>query len=109
MVLVSGVGEEQASTALRVGHLLRIQSYLSMAILSMWQVSPRAPAIVGMARASLKGKGPGGHEEEALETLRALIEEATQYYEDGDFPAAMTRMRVANDLVTLHIVRLVGE
>ena len=102
-------GGEPASTALRIGHLLRIQGYLSMAILSMWQASPRTPAIVGMARASLKGKGPGGHEEEALETLRALVEEAAEYYEKGDFPAAMTRMRVANDLASFHIVGLAGE
>jgi hypothetical protein len=108
VVPVSG-GGEPASTALRVGHLLRIQSYLCMAILAMWQANPRAPAIVGMVRASLKGKGPGGHEEEALETLRALIEEAAEYYENDDFPAAMTRMRVANDLASLHIIGLAGE
>lgn len=106
---MSGVNKENSSTALRIGHLLRIQAYLSMAILSMWQVSPRAPAIIGMARASLKGKAPGGHEEEALETLRALIGEAAEYYEKSDFPAAMTRMRVANDLASLHIIRLAGE
>lgn len=109
MVPVSGADKEQASTALRIGHLLRIQAYLSMAILSMWQASPRAPAIIGMARASLKGKAPGGHEEEALETLRALIGEATEYYEKSDFPAAMSRMRVANDLTSLQIIRLAGE
>lgn len=106
---MSGTGSEQVSTALRIGHLLRIQGYLSMAILAMWQASPRAAAIMGMARASLRGQGPGGHEEEALETLRALVEEATQYYEEDDFPAAMTRMRVANDLTSFHIVGLAGE
>lgn len=95
--------------ALRTGHLLRIQGYLNMAILSMWQASPRAPAIIGMAQASLKGKGPGGHEEEALEALRDLVEEAAEYYEKGDFPSAMTRMRVANDLTSFHIVGLAGE
>ncbi len=103
------MGEERASTALRVGHLLRIQSYLGMAILSMWQASPRASAIVGMARASLRGEGPGGNDGETLGTLRTLIEEAAEYYEDGDFPAAMTRMRVANDLTAFHIIEIAGE
>ena len=106
---MSEAGKEQASTALRIGHLLRIQTYLNMAILSMWQSSPRAPAIIGMARASIKGKGPGGHEEEALEILRALLDEAAEYYEKGDFPPAMSRMRVANDLVSFHTIRLAGE
>jgi hypothetical protein len=80
-----------------------------MAILSMWQSSPRAAAIIGMARASVQGKGPGGRDEEALETLRALIDEATQYYENDDFPPAMSRMRVANDLTSLQIIRLAEE
>lgn len=109
MVLVSGTGNETASAALRIGHLLRIQSYVTMAILSMWQASPRAPAVIGMAQASVTGKGPGGCEEEALETLRALLEEAAEHYEEGDFPPAMSRMRVANDLVSLQIIRLAGE
>lgn len=109
MVPVSGSGKGEVSVALRTGHLLRIQAYMTMAILSMWQASPRAPAIIGMARASLKGKGPGGHEEEALETLRALVEEAIEHYDEGHFPAAMSRMRVANDLTSLYIIRLAEE
>ncbi len=106
---MSRMGEEQASTALRVGHLLRIQGYLGMAILAMWQASPRAAAIIGMARASARGDGPGGNEEELLDSLRALIEEAVEYYEDGDFPAAIARMRVANDLTAFHVIELAGE
>ncbi len=80
-----------------------------MAILAMWQASPRAADIMGMAQASLKGEGPAGNEEEALETLRGLLREAAEYYEGGDFPAAMTRMRVANDLASLRIIGLAGE
>lgn len=109
MVRVSGTGNEKTPSALRIGHLLRIQSYLTMAILSMWQASPRASAVIGMAQASVAGKGPGGHEEEALETLRALLGEASEYYEKKDFPAAMSRMRVANDIASLQIIRLSGE
>lgn len=109
MVRVSGTGKETASAALRIGHLLRIQSYMTMAILSMWQASPRASAIIGMAQASVTGKGPEGHEEETLETLRALVREALEHYEKKDFPAAMSRMRVANDLVSLQIIRLVED
>ena len=106
---MSGTGKETTPAALRIGHLLRIQSYMTMAILSMWQASPRASAVIGMAQASVTGKGPGGHEEEALETLRALLEEALEHYEKKDFPPAMSRMRVANDLVSLQIIRLVGD
>ncbi|MGB3681542.1 MAG: hypothetical protein WA990_03545 [Rubrobacteraceae bacterium] len=106
---MSGAGNEPVSRELRTAHLLRIQGYMTMAILSMWQASPRAPAIIGMAQASIKGEGPGGHEEEALETLRSLLEEAVEYYEKGDFPPAMSRMRVANDLVSLYAIRLAGE
>ena len=38
--------------------------------------------------------------------LRALIEEARDYYDGDDFPAAMARMRVAQDLVDLRIVAI---
>ena len=72
-------------------------------------IEPPGAGIIGMARASIKGKGPGGHEEEALEILRALLDEAAEYYEQGDFPPAMSRMRVANDLVSFHTIRLAGE
>lgn len=105
-------GEGAAPVSLRVGHLSRIDTYLDWATLSMWLGTKRAPIVIGMAQASMRGAGPGGPEgpdEELLERLRALIGEAREYYETGDFPAAMSRMRVAHDLVSLRIVRLSGE
>ena len=96
---------------LRVGHLLRISGYLDMAILSMW-ADRRAGIALGMAEASVRGAGPGGPEgpeEELLAKLRDLVGEAREYYAGDDFPAAMARMRVAEDLVSLHIIRLAGE
>lgn len=100
---------EKQSIALRVGHLERVGTYMTMAILSMWRADPRTRIVMGMARASVKGKGPGGNDEELLEQLRALISEAMDYYERNEFPASMARMRVAHDLVGLHIIRLAGE
>ncbi|CAN5660374.1 hypothetical protein BH24ACT21_BH24ACT21_05620 [soil metagenome] len=100
---------EKQSVALRVGHLLRIGTYMTMAILSMWQSSPRARIIMGMAQASVQGKGPGGKDEELLEQLRDLISEAIDYYERNEFPAAMARMRVAHDLTGLHVILLSEE
>lgn len=97
------------AAALRVGHFERIGTYFSMAILSMWQVNPRARIVMGMAEASVRGKGPGGEDERLLEQLRALVSEAIDYYEKNDFPPSMARMRTAHDLVGLHIIRLAGE
>ncbi len=99
---------EKVTDDLRVGHLLRISSYLNMAILSMWRANPRAGVVMGMARASARGPGPGGDDEELLQKLRALISEGIEYYERDDFPAAMARMRVAHDLVGLRIIRISG-
>lgn len=99
----------QQSNARRAGNLERIGVYVTMAILSMWQANPRARVIMGMVRASVQGKGPDGSDEELLEQLRALISEAIDYYEKGDFPPAMARMRAAHDLVGLHIIRISGE
>ena len=104
-------GPEGVPLELRVGHLLRISGYLEMATLSMW-AQRRAGIAMGMAEASVRGAGPGGAggpEEEVLIRLRDLIGEAMEYHEAGDFPAAMCRMRVAQDLVTLRIIRLSGE
>ncbi|CAN5626780.1 hypothetical protein BH24ACT22_BH24ACT22_05180 [soil metagenome] len=100
---------EKQSVALRVGHLLQIGTYATMAILSMWQANPRAPIIMGMAQASVRGKGPDGNDEELLEQLRALISEAIEYYEQDEFPAAMARMRIAHDMTGLQIIRISGE
>ena len=97
---------EKQSAALRVGHLERIGAYFTMAILSMWQSHPRAKIVMGMAQASVRGKGPEGEDEELLEQLRALISEAIDYYERNEFPPSMARMRVAHDLVGLHIIRI---
>lgn len=102
---------EEAPLQLRVGHLLRIESYLDYATLSMW-TGRRAEVVMGMAEASVRGTGPGGEnspDEELLVVLRALIREAREYHASGDFPAAMARMRVASDLVSLHLVRLAGQ
>ncbi|MCA1718168.1 MAG: hypothetical protein LC781_15555 [Actinobacteria bacterium] len=101
---------EKAPAALRVGHLLRINSYLDYAMLSMW-AERRARVVMGMAEASVRGTGPGGAkgpDEEVLARLRDLIGEAREYHEAGDFQAAMCRMRIAQDLVTLRIIRLTG-
>ncbi len=100
---------ERADAAVRAAHLLRITSYLDIAIVSMWTVSPRMDMMLGMAEASLRGRSPGGKDEELLEKMRDLVGEAREYLSDGDFPAAMGRMRVALDLVGLHIIRLLGE
>lgn len=102
---------EKVSRELRVGHLLRIGTYLDYAILSMW-AGRRPQVVMGMAEASVRGHGPGGADgpdEEILARLRELIGEAREYHEAGDFPAAMARMRVAEDLVALYTIRLSGE
>ncbi len=100
---------EKQSAALRAGHLLQIGTYVTMAILSMWQANPRARIVMGMAQASVRGKSPDGNDEELLEQLRALISEAIDYYEQNEFPAAMARMRVAHDLTGLQVIRISGE
>ena len=102
---------EKAPVGLRVGHLLRINSYLDYAMLSMW-AERRARVVMGMAEASVRGAGPGGvdgPDEEVLARLRDLIGEAREYHATGDFMAAMCRMRIAQDLVALRIIRLSGE
>ncbi len=102
---------EEVPLKLRVGHLLRISGYLEIAVLSMW-AERRAQVMMGMAEASVRGAGPGGPEgpdEELLAKLRDLIGEAREYHAADNFPAAMARMRVAEDLVALRIIRLAGD
>jgi hypothetical protein len=102
---------EKVALELRVGHLLRIGGYLDYAILSMW-TGRRAQVVMGMAEASVRGTGPGsadGPEEELLVELRDLIREAREHHAAEDLPAAMARMRVAEDLVALRIIRITGE
>ena len=103
------MSEEKATVELRVGHLLRVSSYVEIAVISLWTGSPRTVVTMGMVEASLRGDGPGGKDEDLLERLRALVGEARDYHADDDFPAAMARMRVAQDLVDLRIVVLAGR
>jgi len=112
VVLLKETAGEEATLDVRVGHLMRIGGYLDYAILSMWTGNKRADVIMGMAAASVRAPGPGGPEgpdEELLARLRDLIAEAREYFEAGDFSAAMARMRVAEDLTALHVIRLTGE
>ena len=105
---VAKTAPEGVPLELRVGHLLRISGYLDMAILSMWG-QRRAGIALGMAEASVRGGGPGdpeGPDEGLLATLRGLVGEAREYHASEDFPAAMARMRVAEDLVAVRLIRL---
>ncbi len=109
--IATGPAPEKVTLRLRVGHLLGISSYLDIAVLAMW-TGRRAEVLMGMAEASVKGYGPGGErgpDEELLAKLRYLVGEAREYHKGDDFPAAMARMHVAHDLLSLHIVRLAGE
>jgi hypothetical protein len=108
VVLLRKVGEEKAAVGLRAGHLLRVSGYLEIAIISMWTGNPRTPVAMGMVQASIRGEGPGGKDEDLLERLRVLVEEARDHYAGGDSPAAMARVRVAQDLLDLRIVALTG-
>ena len=100
---------ERSDAAMRTAHLLRIDSYMDIAILAMWTSSPRVDTIIGMVEASLRGGSPGGKDDELLEKLRALVKEGREYLAVGDFSVAMGRMRVAHDLLSLHIIRSAGE
>ena len=92
--------------ALRTAHLIRIDSYMDIAILAMWTANRRVDVLLGMAEASLRGESPGGRDEDLLEKLRALVREGREYLAAGDFFVAMGRMRTAHDLLSLHIIRL---
>jgi len=100
---------ERAGVALRTAHLLRINSYMDIAILSMWTMSPRVDTMIGMVEASLRGESPGGEDDDRLEKVRALVREGREYLSGGEFSVAMGRMRVAHDILALHIIRLSGE
>ena len=102
-------GAEEATVALRVAYLIRITSYVDVAIVSLWSQSPRVPVMIGMVEAGVRGRGPGGEDEDLLGRLRALVGEAQRYNADGDFPAAMARMRVAHDLLDLRVIALAGD
>ena len=101
---------EKVPLELRVAHFLRINSYLDLAIVSMW-AQRRPQVMMGMVEASVRGAGPAGasgSDEGLLVEVRDLIREAREYHAADDFPAAMARMRVAHDLVGLHVIRLSG-
>ena len=96
----------RVDAALRTAHLIRIDSYMDIAILAMWTASPRVDVMLGMCEASLRGESPGGKDDDLLEKLRALVKEGREYLAAGDFFVAMGRMRTAHDLLSLHIIRL---
>ena len=101
--------EKPVDRSLRAAHLLRIHSYVDIAVISMWRTSPRVDVIIGMVEASLRGRSPGGEDDAVLETLRPLVAEARAYLADDEFPAAMSRMRVAHDTLALYLIRLSGD
>jgi len=103
--MVSVKAGERADAALRTAHLLRIGSYMDIAIVAMWAASPRVDTMLGMVEASLRGGSPGRDDDELLEKLRALVKEGREYLAGGEFSVAMGRMRAAHDILSLHIIR----
>jgi hypothetical protein len=99
----------RVDAALRTAHLIRVDSYMDIAILAMWVASPRVDVMLGMVEASLRGESPGGKDDDLLEKLRALVKEGREYLAAGDFFVAMGRMRTAHDLLSLHVIRLSDE
>ncbi|HEX2741836.1 MAG TPA: hypothetical protein VHM69_15440 [Rubrobacter sp.] len=97
---------ERTDVPFRTAHLLRIDSYMDMAILAMWTMNPRVDVMIGMVEASLRGESPGGKDDELLQQVRDLVREGRAYLAGGEFSVAMGRMRVAHDIVALHIIRL---
>ena len=95
--------------ALRTAHLIRVDSYMDIAILAMWIASPRVDVMLGMLEASLRGESPGARDEDLLEKLRVLVKEGRKYLAAGDFFVAMGRLRTAHDLLSMHIIRLSEE
>lgn len=104
MVLVSAA--EKPNGRLRAAHLLRIHSYLDIAVISMWTNNPRVDVMLGMVEASLRGKSPGAADDAVLEAVRPLVREARAYLADGEFLPAMGRMRVAHDTLALYLIQL---
>lgn len=98
--------KERADLPTRTAHLLRIHSYMDIAILGMWTNNPRVDVLLGMAEGSLRGDSPANMDDDLLSQVRDLVGEARGYLADGEFPAAMARMRVAHDLLALYLIRL---
>lgn len=76
---------------------------MEWATLAMWALPERADVMLGMAEASLRGAEEDGTAEGDL--LQALVREARGHLAGGRLPAAMARMRVAQDLVSLAVIR----
>ena len=98
--------KERSDLPTRTGHLLRIHSYMDIAILGMWTNNPRVDVLLGMAEASLRGGSPAGVDDDLLSQVRGLVTEGRAYLADGEFPPAMARMRAAQDLLALYLIRL---
>lgn len=100
--------KERSDPNTRAAHLLRIHSYMDIAIISMWTNNPRVDVMLGMVEGSLRGDSPANADDDLLGRLRDLVHEGRGYLADGEFPAAMARMRVAQDLLALYLIRLPG-
>lgn len=100
---------EVATRQARVSHLMRVSGNLSITIMALWGNSPRADAMLGMCEASLRWSGPDDRDDEVLDDLRDLFTEACEYRDAGDFPAAMARLRVAYDMISLATIRAAGQ
>lgn len=98
--------KERSDVPTRTAHLLRIHSYLDIAIVSMWTNSPRVDVMLGMVEGSLRGDSPANADDEIVAQLRGLVAEGRSYLAEGDPTAAMARMRVALDLLALYLIRL---
>ena len=98
--------KERSDVPTRTAHLLRIHSYLDIAIVSMWTSNPRVDVMLGMVEGSLRGDSPAHADDGILTLVRGLVAEGRSYLAEGDPPAAMARMRVAQDLMALYLIRL---
>lgn len=98
--------KERSDMPTRTAHLLRIHSYMDIAIISMWTSNPRVDVMLGMVEGSLRGDSPANADDGILVQVRELVSEGRAYLADGDQPSAMARMRVAQDLMALYVIRL---
>lgn len=98
--------KERSDLPVRTAHLLRIHSYMDIAILGMWTNNARVDVLLGMAEGSLRGESPAGMDDGLVSQVRDLVAEGRAYLRDDEFPAALARMRVAQDLLALYLIRL---
>lgn len=94
---------------LRAGRLLRVEGYLDGAIMGMWAAPERAELMLGMAEASVRGVEDDDPDGEVFALLRGLLREARGHHAGGRFAAAMARMRVAQDVVSLRVIHLLDR